>query len=271
MIVLKIERYINILKTNSKKLMMKAKYLLMILLLIISLAYIVLSSPDKMKVVRVNINLPEKSVVTRKYVIVLFNVKDKRPVMIINLFKGNNVVMLINETQRYVISAYTIVNKEIYVGWCKIPQGSIQVNITLKQIKIIPRLFIRVVGIENGEMVDCILPGIGVLGKVKVINSAINIPEIPVIILYKKKRTWGIYLPGDEKISLIGIRKELEVAKGFGISEEVMTAFRRERALLEEGFLSMDTIIKLCMVIVISMLIAYISYLTARSYVKRTT
>jgi len=242
----------------------------LILLTLITVT-IVVAQPIKERIVTFKLVIKELEV--KNFSLLVFRVVDRRLVLIVRAVDKNTISLSLSNEYEYVVGAYSKVGNIIYAGYEKVPRGVDEVTIVLRPMLTLTKHLTKVVPMSKKTRetlmpmdIELLIPFLGVVGKLKASNDTIRVPCVPLIIVRKEGAVtyYGVFLPGDKEVKLISAYEKKE--EGFILATVKSMGGAPKRFEISTRSVNL---LRVIIIITISLLIAYVSYVTARRYVKQ--
>lgn len=238
-------------------------------LLALIVVTVLLAQPTEKRIITFKLVIKEGE--AKSFALLIFRQSDKKLILIVRVFEGNTISISLDRKHDYIVGAYSRIGKLIYAGYKRITKETNEVIITLKPLPNLIRRPTRLMFISRKTLpimsVELLVPFVGVIERVKVNNQTIYVPCIPLVIVRKENSLtyYGVFLPGDKEIKLVST-KEVK-----GETFIIATSKKSVEGLQRFSKLSISTInfLKIMIIVTLSLLIAYISYITAKRHIKR--
>jgi len=207
----------------------------------------------------------------KNFLLLVFRRGDRKLILAVKVLEGSTISLSLSEEFEYVVGAYTKFDNIVYAGYKRVSRGDNEVVIVLKPLPELVRRLTRIVLTSKKPLtimnVELLVPYLGVIEKLKVSNQTVYVPSVPLVMIRKEGALtyYGIFLPGDKEIKLVSTQEAKSETLGLAAA---MRAVRESQA----GFRPLVkevNLLRIVAIITISLLIAYVSYVTARRYVKQ--
>ncbi|RLE77752.1 MAG: hypothetical protein DRJ56_01660 [Thermoprotei archaeon] len=206
------------------------------------------------------------------FTILVFRRSDRALVMVVSVAEGDAVTVSLRADD-YVVGAYSKIGGVIYAGYRSVPREAQEVAVVLRPLAQLAKSRVSVrLGLSETRAsaarpayLELVVPGLGVVGRVKVSNQTAELPAVPALVACRVGGlvSWGVFLPGDRVVRIAApTLTRAAGVRGF-------SALSLPKGTPMEGRARRAGLLLLIAATVISLSTAYVSYIVARRYVRR--
>jgi len=207
----------------------------------------------------------------KSFALLVFRRSDRKLILIVRVLEGNLISISLDDKYEYVVGAYSRVGNTTYAGYKRVTKDVNEVTITLRPLPNLMRLPTRLMLVSRRPIslvsVELLVPFVGIIERLKVSNQTVYVPCVPLVIVRKEGPStyYGVFFPGDKEIKLVSTEEAKGKALTIITSRKSVGSFQRPLRL----GISTVNFLRIAIIVTLSLLIAYISYVTAKRYVKQ--
>lgn len=209
------------------------------------------------------------------YTLVLFKIKKRRIILISRVIEMQHFSLVLTKGEKYYIGVYLKRGATILTGWTEVVGGE-KNNITLvvKPLYEIPKsnvslTFPRAIKGKTKVHIFLIVPHLGVISVVNPRGNTVLLPRLPIVLGLKSNNAiyYTIYFPKDKCINatittLSASTSEIGKVYSTLVSPKTKYTFTIKK-------INTQAALRVTLIVVISLLVAYFSYIIAKRKIEQ--